>query len=490
MFNLSKSKYTESIKCMRSLWLSTHSREKRELSIEQSHFLREGERVGALAREFFPGGVLIEFDHKNFKKMADKTRELIESGVNTIYEATFLQDGIVVLVDILHRQDGEFGIYEVKSTPNPKDIYIDDLSIQWHVVKTQLDNLTSASLLLLDKEYKRSGNLEPKRLFRRELLTDVVKSRATGVTKRISEIRGMLAQDEPVCDIGSQCDKGGQGECQHIGHCWSKYDDLRLVELYRQKKKGFELLAEGVAFDEGLERRLKLNNINKLQIRLKDGDEPLVDPKPIGKFLDSLRYPVSYLDFEWTQESIPRFEGSSVFERIPFQFSIQIQDEPNGVLREEGYLNNSLDDPRKTFLEELLRLLPRTGSVVAFNAATAEIAVLNELARLFPTRKNELDSVVERFIDPLEVFRKGWFYAPSFKGSFSMKAIHPFFVPNKSYVDQKIKGGNQAVVEYLRMISLDDSSEQKEIYEDLWRYCALDTRGMAEVIEGVRGYLG
>ena len=49
--------------------------------------------------------------------MQELTKQWLSEGVKDIYEATFQYDGVLALVDILHKkEDGSFEIYEVKSS--------------------------------------------------------------------------------------------------------------------------------------------------------------------------------------------------------------------------------------------------------------------------------------------------------------------------------------------------------------------------------------
>ena len=46
--------------------------------------------------------------------MIDKTKELIQSGCEVIYEATFKENGIFAMADILVKNGDCWDIYEVK----------------------------------------------------------------------------------------------------------------------------------------------------------------------------------------------------------------------------------------------------------------------------------------------------------------------------------------------------------------------------------------
>ena len=49
-------------------------------------------------------------------KMAEITKEYIEKGITSIYEASFIYDDIFVRVDLMNKTDKGWDIYEVKSS--------------------------------------------------------------------------------------------------------------------------------------------------------------------------------------------------------------------------------------------------------------------------------------------------------------------------------------------------------------------------------------
>lgn len=89
------------------LWWMVHEPEAPELAagkeLQQVIFER-GTRVGELARTFVPGGILIDIPHHAVKRRLAATARAIADGAPVVYEASFLEDGIFVAVDILQRR--------------------------------------------------------------------------------------------------------------------------------------------------------------------------------------------------------------------------------------------------------------------------------------------------------------------------------------------------------------------------------------------------
>ncbi len=164
--NLSKSLYTRAIQCPKSLWLKKYKPEVLSPPDEQAKARFEtGNEVGDLACELFPDGREVPYT-TNFDEMLSTTKQWLEEGVKSIYEATFFAEDILVLVDILHvNEDGSISLYEVKSSTEVKEIYLHDVSIQYYVLKSLGFAIKDAFIIHLNKEYVRGDELELEKLF-------------------------------------------------------------------------------------------------------------------------------------------------------------------------------------------------------------------------------------------------------------------------------------------------------------------------------------
>ncbi|GAH38298.1 unnamed protein product, partial [marine sediment metagenome] len=113
-----------------------------------------------------------------------------------------------------------------------------------------------------------------------------------------------------------------------------------------------------------------------------DGNRVIINKDKIRNFLKELQYPLYYLDFETFDTAIPIFDQSRPYQKIPFQYSIHIQDENNKV-KHFDFLARREKDPRPELLDRLEKEIGQTGSVIVFNK-TFEIGVLKKLAEDFP----------------------------------------------------------------------------------------------------------
>ena len=115
---ISKSQYIRGLQCHKSLWLLKNRPELREVSKESESLFKNVISVGELAKELFQNGTEITLGRDNFwGGTIDKIKELIENGIEVIYEGTFSVEGIFARADILVRNGERWesdGIYIVR----------------------------------------------------------------------------------------------------------------------------------------------------------------------------------------------------------------------------------------------------------------------------------------------------------------------------------------------------------------------------------------
>ncbi len=157
---LSKSQYIRGLQYHKSLWLYKNKPELRDAPDHaQESLFNTGHSVGELAKELFPYGVEVEFDASNFNGMIRKTKELITNGTEVIYEATFSEDGIFAMADILVKNGDVWDMYEIKGSTSARDKhgvikqhYLQDASIQWYALSKSI-KLNQAFIVHIDNTY-------------------------------------------------------------------------------------------------------------------------------------------------------------------------------------------------------------------------------------------------------------------------------------------------------------------------------------------------
>jgi hypothetical protein len=163
---LSKSLYMRGVQCHKALWLTKNRPElKDEISEGLQAAFDSGTEVGILAQQLFPGGVEVPYDGLTPAQQLEMTRQLMETGVTTIYEATLSHDNLFCKADILHKGENGWELYEVKASTKLKKQYPDDIAMQCHVAIGAGVPIIKASLVHIDTSYVRQGEIEVEKLF-------------------------------------------------------------------------------------------------------------------------------------------------------------------------------------------------------------------------------------------------------------------------------------------------------------------------------------
>ena len=481
---LSKSQYIRGLQCHKSLWLYKHKPELRDApdSQTQSSF-EKGYDVGDLAKELFPSGVEIEFESDNFDGMIAKTKELINSGCEVIYEATFKEDGIFAMADILVKNGKSWDIYEVKASTHVKEYHINDTAIQWYALSKAI-NLNRAYIIHINNKYVRDGELNIQELFTIDDITDIVLQKQGGIEPQLLEMQEMLKADMPHIDIGKHC--SDPHECDFKSYCWSHIPKNNSVfDISYAMGKQWKLYYQGILSIDDVPTDFHLGKNARTQIEYHKSQKIKIDKQKIKEFLDTIKYPINFFDFETFQNAIPRFDNQRPYAQMPFQYSLHILHE-DGTLEHKEFLGSENSDPRRALAEQMLKDITPTGSIVAFNQSF-EITQIKNLALVFSDISDELLALNERFIDLAYPFQHKYYYHPKFNGKYSIKVVLPTLFPDDDELDYKklgtIQNGGDAMDTFAKLHLLKDKSKLAEIKRDLLAYCRLDTLAMVRIWE-------
>ncbi len=481
---LSKSQYIRGLQCHKSLWLYKNRPELRDAPDAQTESGFEiGYQVGDLAKDLFPSGIEIEFDADDFKGMISKTKTLISDDTEVIYEAAFSEDGIFAMADILVRNCDAWDMYEVKASTGVKDYHIDDASIQWFALSKAI-RLNRAYIAHINNQYVRQGELDIKQLFAIENITETVLQKQQEIPQHLTEMEEMLKGDIPDIDIGTHC--FSPFECDFMSHCWSHIPEENSVfDISYAMGKQWMLYYQGILSIDDIPDDFYFGANATLQIEHHKYSNIKIDRAEIRKFMDTIEYPINFFDFETFQEAIPRFDRQRPYEKIPFQYSLHILHR-DGALEHKEFLGNENGDPRSALIEQMLKDITPTGSIVAYNQSF-EITQIKNLATFCNDEADELLSLTERFIDLAYPFQKKYYYHPSFKGKYSIKIVLPTLFPDDDELDYEklgsIQNGGDAMDTFPRLHLLKDKSEVKKTRQDLLAYCRLDTLAMVRIWE-------
>jgi len=280
------------------------------------------------------------------------------------------------------------------------------------------------------------------------------------------------------------------------------------------------LFGQGIYAIRDIPDDFSLNGKQKIQKDCEISGKPHINKAAIKQFLNTLQYPLYYLDFETFSTAIPFFEGTRPYQQIPFQFSLHVVEKENVAARHYSFLADDTNDPRHEFIDSLKNVLGNSGRIVVYNQSF-EKGVLNGLATVYPEYNEWVESLNDRIIDLLAPFRSFHYYDAKQKGSASIKNVLPVLT-GKGYEGLNISDGMDASLAFLDIISppacpappfasqtrlfwrgrvpvpaqtdwsggrAGNNGPQEgriKIRKDLEKYCALDTEGMIWIVDKLK----
>ena len=381
-------------------------------------------------------------------------------------------------------------------------------------------------------------------------------------------------------DVGK---KSGYKECWTEQLSWGEQDfaEETILDLWDNRSKDLYL-------DQGIN---KLKDLSEGDINPKPDDKPGIsrterqwmqitksingddsvwlDRDGLRQEMESWRYPLHFIDFETTMVAIPFNKGRHPYEGMAFQFSHHCVHEDGSVEHAHEFLNTTRGEfPNYDFIGNLKQALSHDeGSIFRFSHH--ENTFLNHIYRQLkqdpdpiPDReelcefirsisKSTKDSVESwegprNTIDMCDLVKR-FYYAPSTKGSNSIKQVLPAMLNTSDYLKQKysqpvygaeggikshnftdkawiavgadgvvkdpykalpkmftdvpagvgrlsdtdeLNNGGAALTAYARMQYQEMSDyEKNELSQALLNYCELDTMAMVMIYEGWREML-
>jgi len=489
--NLSKSRYCKGIQCPKILWLDEHKSELRDDSMLNQRVLETGNRVGDLAMGYFGAYTEVPYNDDKTVVLAE-TRRLLDAKTETVCEAAFSQNGNFCIVDILRVFKGSVEIVEVKSTTGIYPIHFDDIAFQYYVLNSCGLKVTQVSIMHIDNTYERQGELDLNKLFTVHDCTEKVLSMQEDVAANILRFKeSAAAEKEPEIDIGDQC--SNPYECLYCSYCWRHIPENNIFKIsghgLRSNKK-LSLYRRGiVSFEQLLESGEDLSEIARLQVETRLYNRPpTVNKEDIRAFLDTLSWPLYFLDFESFQEAVPPYSGLRPYMQTPFQYSLHIQEAPGMELEHREFLAEEGTDPRRCLAERLCADIPENVCVLAYFMGF-EKSRINELAGFLtdssPDLARHLMHIHDNIRDLMQPFQSRAYYSGELGGSYSLKQVLPALFPDDPELDYHaldlVHDGTEAQVAYAQLME-QNPEERQRTRAALLAYCRLDTLAMVKIL--------
>ncbi len=485
--SLSKSRFMSGLQCHKRLYLELYEPGHAEEGDDRTQSLKdEGQKVGALARNRYPGGRLIEHDHLHYSDAERATQSaLADRAIPSVYEGAFSFDRVAVRADILTKtRDSRLDLFEVKSTLDVKDEHEWDVAVQFYVLEGVGVPVRRAELMRLNREYiYPGGDYDLKQLFTSTEMTEAARGKRRDLIDALKAMREVLAaKAPPAIPTGPQCEE--PYHCPFCEHCHQGAPEHSIEDLPRlgARLRG-QLASMGILDIRKVPT--SLGGLSAMQARVVQAvrsGRRFHDPA-ITKRLAEVEFPVHFVDFETYSPALPLYPGTRPYTMIPFQWSDHILNADGDLVHRE-FLHTDRNDPRPQFIQRLLEAVGRKGSIIVYSSF--ESTRLKELAEIFPKFAPDLNRVRERIVDLLPLIREH-VYDPEFHGSFSMKSVLPALIPALGYDDLEIAEGNAASVAYAEIQEPETPPEKvAKLRADLLAYCKRDTQAMLEIFRLLR----
>ena len=419
-----------------------------------------------------------------------KTEALLKNRPNIITEASFSYKNSFCSVDILKNDADGVEIYEVKSSTEIKDIYLDDVAYQYFVLESLGFDVKKACIVYINKEYIREKELNMEELFNIKDLTEDVKLKQDEIKSNVDFINSFMEshgkENEPVKEIEQHCFK--PYKCDFWDYCTRDLEKPNVFDIRgMQNRSKFKKYHEGKITFKDLEN----DNINSKYLEQIDftlnNRPPKIVKNEIQNVLDSLKYPLYFIDYEACQYAIPEFEKTKPYQQIPFQYSLHIIQKEGAPLEHKEFLAETDDENLiRTFAESMINDLAEDGSVIVYNRTFEEKLVNNKISEMYPDLKDEIDRINGNIVDLMVPFKNRDYYTNEMAGSYSIKYVLPALYPDDPELDYSelslIHKGDEASEAFL---SLKEKTpeEQEKIREGLLEYCKLDTYAMVKIWE-------
>ena len=365
---LSKSKFVAGLQCPKLLW--TYYNDKNAIPEPDQGtqaIFDQGHLVGELATSLFPNGIKIGWGTEFDKVISASTNALAER--RPLFEAGFRNGLAYARADVLNPlSSGEWDLIEVKSGTNVEDVHLQDVAFQKYVYEGAGVPIRCCYLMHIDNSYVRRGEVDAEKLFTKEDITKQVSSILPDIPEQVSKMRKIIgSKTYPKVKLSGNCDS--PYPCPLNESCWSFLPERNVFSLYRGGARKLELLENGILKLADIPADFPLTENQQIQVECEKSGQPHIDKEAIAEFLNCLKYPLYFLDFETFMTAIPAYDLVRPYQQVPFQYSLCLFDSPDAEIEHLGFLADGTKDPRPEILSRLKSELGKTGNIVAYNAS-------------------------------------------------------------------------------------------------------------------------
>lgn len=486
---LSKTNFLVWRDCAHNAWVKMHRPDvyyAKPLSVFDQNIIDEGNDIDVLARDLFPGGVVIE------RTDVEGTAKLIAERAAVLYQPVIETEQFTIAADIMvwNKECEAYDLYEVKASTSGDDkkakdeLYTYDIGFQSVVLRQAGVPLGRVHLVRLNSEYVRGDELDVDQLFTREDFTDRVAANSGSLKAEMEQAFAELSKSAQPNSPCSCIYKGRNSHCTSFAFLNPQVPSYSVHDITRigaSKKKLRELIEAGILEVSLVPSDFPLSGPQQNQVQVAKSQQPIIDHEAIASFLADISYPVSFLDYETYPSAKPLYPGYGPYDQIPFQFSLDVVRAPGAAMEHYEFLHTTTECPDRAIIAALEEVMPRQGSVIVWNQSF-ERGINDKLVERCPEAREFMAGIDVRIRDLMDVFAMQFYVHPGFKGKSSIKYVLPVMAPNLSYSQLAIREGATATARWAEVVLGGmDAEAVAKLRADLLAYCGLDTLAMVEI---------
>ena len=493
---ISKSEFMMFLKHPAWLWLKKFDKEKLPIPDASLQALfDEGTLFEGYAEKLFPDAVKLgykingnDFSGTKYYALPDATAQEIKKGTKIILQGRLEVDNITSVFDVLERVgENQFDLYEIKSSTSQKPEHIPDLAFQALVLEKSGFSVRNIFVLHVNNKYVRKGEIDPKAIAAKTEVTEEVREEMSEVEAKLHDAFECL-KNKQCPDLSPRYVNGGSEVLSEwltiIQGIKGEFPKYSIYDLCTVNAQTLGMLEDnGIEMLKDIPLDCPLSDKQLRQVEAMRTGEQSINKDEIENFLNELKYPLYFLDYETMSGVIPAFDGYRPYQQVPFQYSLHILPELGGELIHKEYLHREFTDPVPELLEHLHNDFDKEGTVISWYMSF-EKSRNSEMAKQVPKYEKFLLGVNDRMVDLMTPFSKGWFVDKDFFGSASIKYVLPALLPELSYKELSISNGAQAQQIWMQTVLKGKNPEKKDqIMTDLIKYCSLDTYAMYAIFK-------
>ena len=456
MHILSKSTYIKGEQCPKALYMyKKHPYLRDKLSIEQRARFKRGTDVGILARTYFPGGInMAPASPTLFRKMFEQTiQNLNDPNINVMYEAIFIYNDTLIMLDILVRDGDKWRAIEVKSSLSLSETYYKDAALQYYVLNGCKVPISDMQLMYVNENYVKNGEIDINNLFVFKSVKEYAEQQLDSIDKKVNEFKNVVnLSNAPRINIGTQCFT--PYKCDFLGHCWKKVDkDSFLHTTAYNDKELFSLYNSGIQDNRNFKKILDPLSLEMNQIDALEQNTFYINYKNFYELIGKKTESIAFLNILFYRPAVPILDGHKPYQEVVLAFSI---------LSNKDYKTinwNCLNDYSK--MEEGLKILTeelkRYEKIVYFSAQN--INILMQRYHIIESK-----DVMFKIINLKDVLKNSDFFNEKTKYDFSLKTIYEGLFHNENIFEHSRIILNATSDNELERILVNDDMENENKY--------------------------